>query len=62
MATQWVRQAASRMEGAYKALGAENRLVIDRFEGRHEWHGKAALPLLDEYLQSRNARDPDSAR
>ncbi len=62
MPEQWVREAATRMERAYKALGAENRLVVDRFEGGHEWHGKVAFPLLDEFLQNSTARDPASAR
>ncbi len=44
------QEAVTRMTRAYKALGAENHLIIDRFAGRHEWHGKAAIPLLDKLL------------
>jgi dienelactone hydrolase len=40
-----------RMSGAYRALGAEKNLHVDRFEGSHQWHGKAAWALLDRVLK-----------
>lgn len=51
MPVNWIQEAVTRMARAYKALGVEKRLVIDRFEGHHEWHGKVACALLDEVLQ-----------
>lgn len=48
---RWAQEAAARMARAYKALGAVERLVVDRFEGHHEWHGKVAYPLLQEFLK-----------
>jgi dienelactone hydrolase len=48
--SQWAQEAAARMARAYRALGAEDRLVVDRFEGRHEWHGKVAYPMLEKFL------------
>ncbi len=47
----WLQEAVGRMARAYRALGGEERLVVDRFEGRHEWHGEVAYPLLEEFLQ-----------
>ncbi len=49
--SRWSQEAVARMALAYRALGAEERLVIDRFEGHHEWHGRVAYPLLEEFLQ-----------
>ena len=37
-------------EEAYKALGAEDQLQVDRFEGGHEWSGRVAYPLLEKAL------------
>lgn len=47
---QWAEQALERMGRAYRALGADDRLMVDRFEGGHRWHGVAACELLDEVL------------
>ena len=49
---QWAETALERIRHAYRALNAEDRLRIDRFEGDHQWHGTAAYPLLDEVLKS----------
>jgi hypothetical protein len=38
------------MRRAYRALGAEGRLEVDRFEGGHEWSGRRAYPLLEQVL------------
>jgi dienelactone hydrolase len=39
-----------RIRRAYKALDAEDRLQVDRFEGGHVWNGKSAYPLLEKVL------------
>ena len=39
-----------RIRRVYKALGAEDRLQVDRFEGGHVWNGKVAYPLLEKVL------------
>jgi dienelactone hydrolase len=46
----WSQEALTRMGRAYKALGAEKHLHVDRFEGGHQWHGKVAYPFLAESL------------
>jgi len=43
---KWAEEALARMGRAYKALGAEDRLTVDRFEGGHVWNGKKAYLLL----------------
>jgi len=48
--SEWSREAEARMTRAYRALGAEDRLVVDRFDGQHEWHGKVAYQLLEKFL------------
>jgi hypothetical protein len=35
---------------AYRALGAEDRLVHDIFSGEHLWHGVEAIPFLKRWL------------
>jgi hypothetical protein len=40
-----------RIRRAYKALGFEERLQVDRFEGGHVWHGTVAYSLLDKVLK-----------
>jgi hypothetical protein len=46
----WAEKALARMRRAYKALDAEDRLVVDRFDGGHEWSGRLAYPLLEKEL------------
>jgi len=48
---RWADSALVRMGRAYRALGAEAALHVDRFEGAHEWHGTQAYPLLDAILK-----------
>jgi hypothetical protein len=43
--------AIKRMRVAYKALGAADNLIVDRFEGGHVWHWNDALPELQKVLQ-----------
>ncbi len=44
--------ALARMRPAFKALGAEDRLQVDHFEGGHEWSGRVAYPLLESVLRT----------
>lgn len=43
--------ALDRMRRAWRALGAENNLQVDYFEGGHRWNGDKAYPLLQASLQ-----------
>jgi dienelactone hydrolase len=43
--------ALARMRRVFKALGAEDRLQRDRFDGGHVWHGEVAYPLLEKVLK-----------
>jgi dienelactone hydrolase len=45
---EWAEKAQARLEKAYRALGAEKQLRVDRFEGQHQWHGDAAFAMLEE--------------
>jgi dienelactone hydrolase len=47
----WADEILLRQRRAYKALGAAERVSIDRFEGGHVWHGKAARIVLDKALR-----------
>ncbi len=47
----WAGEALARMGRAWRALGAEDRLLVDRFEGGHEWSGRVAVPLLEKTLR-----------
>jgi dienelactone hydrolase len=43
---QWADEAITRMRRAYHALQADERLIVDRFEGGHQWHGTIANDVL----------------
>jgi len=43
---QWADEAITRMRRAYHALKADERLIVDRFEGGHQWHGAVASDVL----------------
>ena len=45
-----LHESLTRMRRAYKALGAEDKLMVDRFKGGHEWSGRVAYPLLEKVL------------
>jgi hypothetical protein len=49
---KWADEALTRMRRAYKAFDAEDRLIVDRFEGGHVWNGQVAFPLLEKVLQA----------
>jgi len=46
-----VEEALKRMRRAYRALGAEDELQVDRFDGGHRWNGELAYRLLDKALK-----------
>jgi dienelactone hydrolase len=48
---QWAEEALTRMRRPWRALAAEDRLQVDRFEGGHVWHGDVAYPLLEKVLR-----------
>src|SRR4029434_9979578 len=41
----WADAALDRMRRAYQAHNAADRLVVDRFEGGHQWHGEVAYEV-----------------
>jgi dienelactone hydrolase len=48
---KWAEAALARMRRAYNALGADDQLRVDRFDGGHRWNGVAAVPLLEKVLR-----------
>ncbi len=48
---RWAVLFRKRLERVYKALGMEDRLLFDNFEGGHQWHGQVAFPLFDRVLR-----------
>lgn len=48
---KWADEALVRISRAYKAGGAEDRLLVDRFEGGHRWSGRLSYPLMKKILQ-----------
>jgi dienelactone hydrolase len=53
----WDEQFRTRLRRAYSALGAEDQLQFDRFEGGHVWSGRVAFPLFDEVLKPGQIKD-----
>jgi dienelactone hydrolase len=47
ISARWADDALQRMRRGYKALGAEEKLMLDRFEGGHRWHGEVAFTALE---------------
>lgn len=47
-----VLSAHEKARQIYKAFGAENRIVMDAFDGRHEFNGKIAYPWFDTFLKN----------
>ena len=47
---KWADEALTRMGHAYKALGAEKELLVDRFEGGHEWSGRVGYGVMEKLL------------
>lgn len=46
----WAEDALERTGRAFRALNAEDRLLVDRFDGGHRWSGRLAYPLLEKVL------------
>lgn len=46
----WADEILLRQKRAYRALGAEERVTVDRFDGGHRWNGTAADKLLAKVL------------
>jgi dienelactone hydrolase len=42
----WAERGLARIRRAYRAAGAIDRLIVDRFDGGHEFHGAVALDVL----------------
>ena len=47
---KWADDAITRMRHAYHALNADEHLLVDRFDGGHQWHGKIAHEVLAKVL------------
>jgi hypothetical protein len=50
MVKEWIPPAVERMRRAWSALRAPDRVMIDSFDGGHQWHGVQAYPLLEKVL------------
>jgi dienelactone hydrolase len=46
----WAERGLERVRRAYTAAGALDRLVVDRFEGAHEFHMTVAGDVLGEFF------------
>ncbi|MDE0106380.1 MAG: prolyl oligopeptidase family serine peptidase [Bryobacterales bacterium] len=51
MVKEWIPGAWERIQRAYRALGAEEHLSMDSFDGPHRWNGIKATPLLASILK-----------
>lgn len=51
---KWDEVFRGRLRRAYSALGVDDRLRFDRFEGGHQWSGRIAFPLFDEVLKPKS--------
>jgi dienelactone hydrolase len=47
---KWADEAIARMQRAYHALGVDDHLIVDRFDGTHQWHGAIAYDVLAKVL------------
>jgi len=48
---RWAAVFRERLERVYRALGADDQLYFDNFEGGHRWNGKIAFPVFDKLLR-----------
>lgn len=51
MVKEWLGPALERMRRAWRAFNALDRLDVDDFDGRHQWNGVKAYPLLAKVLK-----------
>jgi hypothetical protein len=47
----WAERGLERIRRAYAAAGALERLTVDRFDGKHEFHGTVALAALERWRE-----------
>ena len=47
----WAEQILRRQRVVTKALGAEERVIVDRHDGGHVWHGRVAGKVLAKELR-----------
>ncbi|MBI2808830.1 MAG: acetylxylan esterase [Planctomycetes bacterium] len=47
----WAEEILRRQRRAYKALGVEGRVIVDRFDGGHVWHGTTGVKVLGKILR-----------
>ena len=45
------KAVTSRLQRAYRSLGASDQLHFDHFEGGHEWSGRISFPVFDAVLK-----------
>ncbi|MEZ5351287.1 MAG: hypothetical protein R2762_01515 [Bryobacteraceae bacterium] len=50
MVKEWIEPSLERIRRAYRAMGADDALTVDSFDGSHQWNGVKAYPLLDRVL------------
>ena len=50
MVKEWIPGAWERIERAYKAMGVQQSLEMDSFDGKHRWSGVKAEPALARLL------------
>ena len=43
-------EVCDQLRRVYRAMGAEDRMELDTFEGGHRWHGERAYPFLARWL------------
>ena len=51
MVKEWIPGAWERIQRVYRALGSEEHLSMDSFDGHHRWNGVLATPLLASILK-----------
>lgn len=51
MVKEWIPRAWERIQRVYRALGTEEHLSMDSFDGHHRWNGVMATPLLASILK-----------
>jgi dienelactone hydrolase len=50
IAPRWADDALARLRRVYAALDEKDQLLVDRFDGSHEWSGRLAYPQLEKVL------------
>jgi len=47
----WAARGLERIRLAYAAAGASEHLIVDRFDGEHEFHGAVALDAVRRWKE-----------